>query len=61
MAGKPTHTAWTVREGKDAKKGFWVEIGGAWTNKDGSLTVELDAFPVNGRMVIRERTEKAKD
>lgn len=55
MATKPTHTIYTVREGKGDKKGFWVQIGSAWTNKDGSLSAELDALPVNGRVVIRER------
>jgi hypothetical protein len=57
MAGKPTHTAYTVREGKAGAKGFWVDIGSAWTNKDGSLSVTLDALPVNGRLVICVRKD----
>ena len=34
-------------------KSYWVRIGTAFTNKDGSETVYLDALPVNGRMQIR--------
>jgi len=34
-------------------KNFWVRIGTAFINKDGSETVYLDALPVNGRMQIR--------
>jgi hypothetical protein len=34
-------------------KNFWVRIGTAFINKDGSETVYLDALPVNGRMHIR--------
>ena len=34
-------------------KNFWVRIGAAFVNKDGSETVYLDALPVNGRMHIR--------
>ena len=34
-------------------KNYWVRIGTAFTNKDGSETVYLDALPVNGRMQIR--------
>lgn len=31
----------------------WVRIGSARENPDGSVDVELDALPVNGRMVVR--------
>jgi hypothetical protein len=60
MATKlPTHTAYTVREGKkEGDKGYWIEIGSVWTNKDGSLSIVLDALPVSGRIVIRERKAK---
>jgi hypothetical protein len=34
-------------------KNFWVRIGTAFINKDGSESVYLDALPVNGRMQIR--------
>ncbi|MGH7273195.1 MAG: hypothetical protein ACREIQ_01885 [Nitrospiria bacterium] len=34
-------------------KNFWTRIGAAFTNRDGSETVLLDALPLNGRMQIR--------
>ena len=37
-------------EGRD----LWLRIGSAFPNRDGSLTVFLDAVPVNGRLQIRE-------
>ena len=36
------------------KKSFWVRIGAAFTNRDGSFTVKLDALPVNGMLQVRE-------
>lgn len=58
MSKTPTHTAYTVREGKQGAKGYWLEIGAAWTNKDGSLSLVLDATPTNGRIIVR--TAQAK-
>lgn len=54
---------WTVIEPaqKDAgKKARWVRIGVAFVNRDESLSVILDALPVNGKMQIREKREKAE-
>ncbi len=39
-------------------KSFWTKIGAAFTNKDGSITVQLDALPVSGRLQIREQEER---
>lgn len=33
---------------------IWRVIGSAFVNRDESLTVLLDAYPVNGRLHIRE-------
>lgn len=30
----------------------WRELGVGWKNKDGSITLSLDAVPVNGKLVI---------
>lgn len=38
------------REGRK----FWVRIGTAFRNQDGSLNARLDAVPVNGTLHIRE-------
>ena len=44
----------TERNGKN----YWVRIGAAFGNQDGSETVLLDALPVNGRMQIRVSQKK---
>ncbi|HUK56106.1 MAG TPA: hypothetical protein VLY20_05565 [Nitrospiria bacterium] len=46
-------------------KSYWIRIGAAFGNYDGSETVLLDALPLNGKMQIRdpgtkEVTPKAK-
>jgi hypothetical protein len=49
---QPTHIAYQVRDGND--KGFWTRIGVAWATKDGKgYTVQLDAVPLDGRIVLR--------
>lgn len=50
-----------VERERDGKK-FWVRIGSAFRNRDGSLNAYLDAVPVNGTMHIREqRRESERD
>lgn len=46
----------TIEEGKGKdKKAVWTRVGTAFTNKDGSLNVYLNALPVNGKLQIRPR------
>jgi hypothetical protein len=40
------------------EKSFWTKIGAAFPNKDGSITVQLDALPVSGRLQIREQEDR---
>ncbi len=47
---------YTNREGK--ADSWWSRVGTAFVNKDGSLNVELDAVPVNGKLHIREEEKK---
>lgn len=56
-AKKPTHEAFVVTgEGEDS---FWTKIGGVWPHDDGKgFNVELSAFPISGRLVLRERKEQ---
>ena len=51
----PTHTCFTVRNRGEDRKPFWLAIGSAWTNRDGSLTLRLDANPLDGEIVVRVR------
>jgi hypothetical protein len=41
-------------------KSYWIRIGAAFTNQDGSETVLLDALPVGGRMQIRTASEGSR-
>lgn len=46
---------YTIIEAKeDGKKDFWQQIGIAYTNKDGSENVYLNALPLDGKLHIRE-------
>ena len=37
---------------------YWVKIGRAFVNKDGSLNVYLDALPLTGQLHIRDPKPK---
>lgn len=45
---------YTVVDRGEGKKPWWCRIGTAFINKDGSLSVLLDALPTNGKMQIRD-------
>lgn len=53
---KPTHIiSQVIGEGK----GRWIRVGAGFTNKDGKgLLLVFDAYPVIGRILVREITEK---
>ena len=39
---------------KEGKDNYWLNVGMAFVNKDGSLNVLLNALPVNGELHIRD-------
>ena len=43
---------YVITERNDNK--YWNRIGVAFTNKDGSLNVKLDALPIGGTLQIRD-------
>ena len=49
---RPTHIIWQVIDEKD-KKSRWIRVGAAWTNKDASLFLRFDSYPVLGRIQLR--------
>jgi hypothetical protein len=51
---KPFQTVYTIVERERDGKSFWLKIGAAFVNRDGSLHVKLDAMPTNGQLHIRE-------
>jgi hypothetical protein len=38
----------------------WTKIGVAFQNRDGSLSVLLDSLPVDGKLHIRDRTQRSE-
>jgi hypothetical protein len=47
-------------EGRERSR--WVRVGVAFDNRDGSLSVLLDALPLSGRLQIRTRSgDRATD
>ena len=58
---KQTKAVYTIVNGKkgNSDKSYWNRIGSAFVNKDGSLNVVLNAFPVDGRLHIRDAKPSA--
>lgn len=48
----------TIVEKEGWDKSLWYRVGTAFENRDGSLTLFLDALPVNGKLHVRERKQK---
>ena len=44
-------------EGKNGKT-YWIKLGSAFPNSDGSTNIYLDALPKNSRLQIRDLDEK---
>lgn len=55
--------AYTIveRETDGETKSFWVRVGVAFENKDGSINVRLDALPLNGTLQLREYEPRDDD
>jgi hypothetical protein len=53
MSNNPPKEVFNIVEGKDGKS-RWVRIGAAFVNRDGSLNAFLNAFPVDGKIHIRD-------
>ncbi|NCF87810.1 MAG: hypothetical protein GWQ08_20180 [Verrucomicrobiaceae bacterium] len=47
---QPALIAYAVRE--NGEKSFFTRIGAAWPNAKGGYGIELEAVPVNGKIVL---------
>lgn len=56
MSTTPFKVVYTVQ--KRAKRNLWLRVGTAFVNRDGSLTVRLDALPLSGTLIIRDPDPK---
>ena len=45
-------------ENEKKNKTYWMRVGTAFVNRDGSTNVYLDAYPSNGKLQIRELDER---
>jgi hypothetical protein len=55
---KNMKAVWTMVErtltGSGATKSYWTRVGVGFVNRDGSITLRLDALPINGTLQVRE-------
>jgi len=51
--GQNMKVVFTVVE-RGGGKSFWTRVGVGFVNRDGSITLKLDAIPVNGTLQVRE-------
>ena len=49
---------YTIIDTEGVDKSRWVRVGTAYINRDQSLTVYLDALPVNHKLHIRDLPEQ---
>lgn len=52
---KDVYAIYESKNGEDKQRTRWVRVGVAFTNKDSSINVLLDALPLTGRLQIRDR------
>jgi hypothetical protein len=51
---KPRKAVYTIINREGVERGYWLRLGTAFINRDDSLTVYLNALPVNNRLHIRD-------
>ena len=61
MSDRNTETKNVYAITERGEKSFWTKIGVAFTNKDASITIQLDALPVSGRLQIRDEDRSERD
>ncbi len=65
MSGYPEErmrTIYTiVKYGEGEKQTRWSRVGVGFVNRDGSITLKLDALPVNGELQVREYQRRERE
>jgi hypothetical protein len=51
-------TVFVMKTNEITNETTWVKGGSAFVNRDGSVNVYLDVLPLDGRLHIRDETEK---
>jgi hypothetical protein len=57
QTSKTMKVVWTVVERGQGGKSFWTRVGVGFVNRDGSMTLRLDAIPISGTLQVREWQE----
>lgn len=52
---------WTVCPRGEGKKDFWLRVGTAFENRDGSWSLVLDALPTTGKLIVRDERPRDED
>jgi hypothetical protein len=42
-------------------KSYWTRVGAAFTNRDGSINIALEALPVSGKLQLRKPEARERD
>jgi hypothetical protein len=62
MSKKPTFIAYTVKSRGKGQTAIWTRIGAAWPHNSGvGFNIELEALPVDGRLVLIEPNQEAAE
>lgn len=59
---RPVYRAYTVTAySGDSQQSRWTDIGVVWRTRDGKgLNLQLNALPIDGRIVLREFKDKSE-
>lgn len=57
----PQFHVFTIKDRGADQKAYWLRIGSAWSNKDGSLNIVLDALPTDGKLHVRAPNPKSDE
>ena len=60
QANPSRKVVYTIIEREGSDKNFWLRVGTAFTNRDDSLTVYLNALPTNNRLHIRDAPDSVQ-
>lgn len=60
VGGRKPWAAYNIIDRGEGKTKIWSRIGSAWLNRDGSMNIVLDSFPLGGKLQIREDDREPK-
>jgi len=61
MSAGARKEVWATAPRGEGKKDFWIRVGTAFENRDGSWSIVLDVLPTNARLIVRDPSERDDD